>query len=111
MRTGTVHRWIAVAGADELPEGTVTVVSAGSETVALCRVDGELYAVEDRCTHDDGPLGHGELDGFVLQCPRHGARFDVRDGSVVRMPAVCPVRTFPVRVVDGRVEVGVEVEP
>jgi len=74
------------------------VVTVGGISIALCNVDGKLYAIEDICTHDDGPLGEGTLDGKEVECPRHGARFDVRTGAVTRMPAVAPVRTFPVTV-------------
>ncbi len=66
--------------------------------VAVVSSEGAFYAVEDRCTHDDGPLGEGALEGGRLRCPRHGALFDVRSGAALRMPAVTPVRTFPVRV-------------
>ena len=78
--------------------------------IAICRVDGKLYAIEDICTHDDGPLGEGFLDGCEIECPRHGARFDVRTGPATRMPAAAPVRTFPLKVEDGEVLVEVETE-
>jgi 3-phenylpropionate/trans-cinnamate dioxygenase ferredoxin subunit len=61
-------------------------------------VDGEFYAIDDVCTHDGGPLGEGELDGEQIECPRHGARFDVRTGKAVTFPAVHPVGTWPVKV-------------
>jgi 3-phenylpropionate/trans-cinnamate dioxygenase ferredoxin subunit len=67
--------------------------------IAIFNVDGTYYAVEDICTHDDGPLAEGELYGFEIECPRHGARFDIRDGRVLRMPAVIPIQWFPTQVV------------
>jgi 3-phenylpropionate/trans-cinnamate dioxygenase ferredoxin subunit len=88
---------------EDFPQGRVRVVLAGEERIAICRVGEELYAVEDLCTHDDGPLGEGSLQGTAIECPRHGARFDVRTGEVLRMPAVVPIRTFPVEVRDGEV--------
>jgi 3-phenylpropionate/trans-cinnamate dioxygenase ferredoxin subunit len=97
--------WTDVAAEGEVPEGESRTFSTEDEHLALCRVEGTLYAIEDTCTHDDGPLGDGDLDGHAIECPRHGARFDVRDGSVLQMPAAVPVRTFPVRVRDGRIEV------
>lgn len=92
-----------VAKVADIPPGTMKVVEASGLRVALCNVEGTFYAVEDVCTHDDGPLGEGSLRGAELECPRHGARFDVRSGAALRMPAVVPVRTFPVTVVDGTV--------
>ena len=74
------------------------IVETGGLRIALCNVDGTFYAVEDVCTHDDGPLGEGTLVGREVECPRHGGRFDVTTGRATRMPAVVPVRTFPVRV-------------
>jgi len=92
----------------ELPAGRVRVVDLAGVRVALCNVDGRVYAVLDACTHDDEPLGAGALAGHVIECPRHGAQFDVRDGSVVRLPAAVPVRTFPVRVDNGTILVQVQ---
>ena len=71
--------------------------------------DGELYAIEDRCSHDDGPLAEGDFDcddGYAV-CPRHGAHIDIRTGAALTLPAVEPVETFPVRVEDGIVKVQV----
>ncbi len=66
--------------------------------VAVFNVGGSFYAIEDVCTHDDGPLAEGELDGYAIECPRHGARFDIRDGKVLSMPAIRPVPYYEVRV-------------
>ena len=82
----------------EVPPGGMRLLAVGDVRVALCNVAGTFYAVEDLCTHDDGPLGEVTLRGDVVECPRHGARFDVKTGRAVRMPAVVAVRTFPVRV-------------
>lgn len=99
---------VAVAKASELAPGQMKIVEAGGERIALCNVGGTLYAVQDLCTHDDGPLGEGTLRGGVVECPRHGAQFDVKTGAAVRMPAVAPVRIFPVRVEGGSVVVEVD---
>lgn len=66
--------------------------------VLLCNVDGALYAVEDVCTHDGGPLDQGELQDCRIMCPRHGATFDVTTGAALTPPAVAPLATYPVRV-------------
>lgn len=101
---------IEVGRVQEIAPGGVKVTYAGETRIALCRVDDEVYAIEDVCTHDDGPLGEGRLDGCAIECPRHGARFDVRNGQVLRMPAVAPVATFPVEIRDGVVYVEVETD-
>jgi 3-phenylpropionate/trans-cinnamate dioxygenase ferredoxin component len=97
----------AVARVDEIPEGKVKVVVADGRQIALCNYGGTIYAIDDVCTHDRGPLGQGELIGREIECPRHGARFDVSTGAVTRLPAVRPVRTYPVQIADGQISVEV----
>lgn len=87
-------RTVRVAPIDDLAEGEPRVYQVGELFIVLCRVKGEVFALEDRCTHDDGPLASGCLHGYQLECPRHGARFDIRDGSICRMPAYGDVQTF-----------------
>ena len=89
---------VPVAKVSEIPAGTTKVVTVGGMPVMLCNVDGEIYAIEDGCTHDGGELDQGVLDGACIECPRHGARFDVRTGAVLALPAVIPVPTYAVRV-------------
>jgi 3-phenylpropionate/trans-cinnamate dioxygenase ferredoxin subunit len=91
--------WVEVCKVDDLPKGGVKTFTLNGVRIALCRVEsGEFYAVEDVCTHDDGALGEGELVGYAIECPRHGARFDVRTGRVLCLPAVVPIKTFAVQV-------------
>ena len=90
--------WVRVAKAAEVPAGQAKVVRAEGQRLALSNVEGTYYVIEDLCTHDGGPLGEGELIGSLLECPRHGARFDVKTGRPVTLPAVIPVKTFPVKV-------------
>ncbi|MEM7235240.1 MAG: non-heme iron oxygenase ferredoxin subunit [Planctomycetota bacterium] len=97
--------WIPVLPLDELPAGEARAYEIGGEYLALCRVEDKVYAVEDLCPHDTGPLGDGKLDGFDIVCPRHGARFDVRDGSLQCFPALCGIRSYPARVHEGMIEV------
>jgi 3-phenylpropionate/trans-cinnamate dioxygenase ferredoxin subunit len=87
-----------VAKASELPPGGKKLVEVDGIPVALFNVDGEFYAIEDVCTHDGGPLAEGELEGDQIECPRHGARFDVRTGRVLCMPAVEPVECYEVKI-------------
>ena len=100
---------MVVCRADELPPGAVKIVHAGSIAVGVYNCGGTLYAIEDRCSHDDGPLCEGEWepDECVAICPRHGARFDVRTGQPLTLPAYLPVDTYPVRVADGVVTIEV----
>jgi len=94
---------------DELPPGTMRLVPAGQISVGVYNVDGMLCALEDRCSHDDGPLVEGdwEPDRGVVICPRHGATFEICTGKALTLPAYLPVDTFPVRVEDGMVVVDV----
>jgi 3-phenylpropionate/trans-cinnamate dioxygenase ferredoxin subunit len=99
---------VTVAQDDEIAEGAVKVVEAGGRRIALCKFDGSVYAIDDVCTHDRGPLDQGELIGAEIECPRHGARFDVTTGRATRLPAIQPVRTYPVRVENGAIVLEVE---
>jgi 3-phenylpropionate/trans-cinnamate dioxygenase ferredoxin subunit len=103
-------QWIRLGRDSEIPEGEVRIFEAGDTQIAVCRVGGALFAVEDVCTHDDGPLGEGFLEGHEIECPRHGARFDVRTGAVCRMPAAAPVPVFPIKVENGDVLVELEID-
>jgi 3-phenylpropionate/trans-cinnamate dioxygenase ferredoxin subunit len=100
---------IDVCPVDELPPGSVKIVRAGSLALGVYNLDGEFYAIEDRCSHDDGPLAEGDFDAedAVVVCPRHGSRFDIRTGRPLTLPAFEPVDTFPVVVEDGWVKVEV----
>ncbi len=92
---------------DELAPGTVRVLDIGEKRIALCRCDGAVYAIDDVCTHDGGPLDQGALDGCEIECPRHGARFDVTTGRVTRLPAVRAVKVYRVVVEDGAIAIEV----
>jgi len=100
--------FVRVAKVSEIPVGRVKVVEVGDEEVALCNVQGEILAIANVCTHDNGPLAIGYLLGDEIECPRHGARFSVRDGSVKSLPAVAPLPTFTVKVEGGDVLVDVD---
>ena len=84
------------------PEGKPTCVTVGARTIAVFKVSGKTYALDNTCTHLGGPLCKGRLDGFAVQCPWHGSRFDVRSGQVVGPPARTPVKAYPVTVEAGR---------
>jgi 3-phenylpropionate/trans-cinnamate dioxygenase ferredoxin component len=100
---------IDVCPVEELPPGTVKIVFAGALALGVYNLGGEYYAIEDRCSHDDGPLAEGDFDAEtgIAICPRHGANIDIRTGRALTLPAVEPVDTFPVHVEDGMIKVKV----
>ena len=94
--SGTMSEPVKVASRGELPPGSKKLVEIDGRAIALFNVGGAIYAIDDVCTHDGGPLAEGELSGCEIQCPRHGARFDVRTGKPLCMPAFEPVSTHEV---------------
>ncbi len=101
---------IDVCPVDELGPGAMRVVMWEDLEIAVINCNGELFAIEDRCSHDNGTLVEGELhaDTCAIECPRHGSLFDLRTGAPKSLPAYVPVETFPVSVVDGVIRVEVE---
>jgi 3-phenylpropionate/trans-cinnamate dioxygenase ferredoxin subunit len=99
-----------VCTAEELPEGEKRIVEVDGIDIGVFNCGGELMAIEDRCSHDDGPLAHGEFDAAActVECPRHGSLFDLRSGRPKTLPAFAPVETFEVRVEDGQVKLEVD---
>jgi nitrite reductase/ring-hydroxylating ferredoxin subunit len=90
--------FLKAAKVSEIPPGRSRVVEVGDEDVAVCNIEGKIYAIANVCTHDDGPLGDGFLLGDEIECPRHGARFNVRTGEVRTLPAIMPVPVFEVKI-------------
>lgn len=93
-------RWVRVAALDDVPPGTLKAVVENGTAIALANVDGDVYALEDRCSHQDYPISDGELDGTRLQCIYHGAEFDACSGKALTLPAIRPVKSFPVEIRD-----------
>ena len=95
-----------VAEKEDLPPGESLLVELDGIRIAVFNLDGEFYAIEDVCTHDGGPLVEGQiLDGGQVECPRHGARFDIRTGEALSMPAFEPTPSYEVQVEDGDIYV------
>lgn len=103
--------YVEIAEETELPNGERLFVEIDDHAIVVFNIAGKLFAIEDVCSHDNAPLGDGELENeYEISCPRHGARFDVRDGSVKRPPASGDIPAYPVRVVAGMIELGLPVE-
>lgn len=100
-------QFIEILAEDELPIGERIVFEVNAFPIVLFNLGGSYYAMGDVCTHDQGPLGDGDLDGCQIICPRHGARFNIRTGEALGLPAVLPSPTYPVRVINGKIEVGI----
>jgi 3-phenylpropionate/trans-cinnamate dioxygenase ferredoxin subunit len=105
VTTGTST--LTVCALSDLPEGEMRLIEAEGRKIGVFRDrEGELYAIEDRCSHDDGPLAEGEFDpdACTVECPRHGSLFDLRSGRPKTLPAFQPVETFVARAEDGEVK-------
>jgi metal-sulfur cluster biosynthetic enzyme/nitrite reductase/ring-hydroxylating ferredoxin subunit len=103
--------FVKVADVSEVPDPGKTLVEVDGEMVAVFHVDGQWYAIDDVCTHDGGPLADGELRNYTISCPRHGAKFDIRTGAALTMPAVRPTRAHDVKVEGTAVWVRLQAEP
>ncbi|MDO8754160.1 MAG: non-heme iron oxygenase ferredoxin subunit [Anaerolineales bacterium] len=99
--------YIEIAPASELPNGERLFVDLGDKPIVIFNIAGQYYAIGDVCTHDDGPLGDGLIEGNHVVCPRHGAEFDIRTGQAVQMPAVVDIPAYPVQVRGGILFVGI----
>ena len=100
--------WVSGGRADNLGPGKVRMVFDGRKRLALCNVDNNFHCIDDVCTHDGASFETGELDGREIECPRHGARFDVTTGRATCMPAIVPVKVYPVRVENGEIRIQVD---
>ena len=96
-----------IAEKDDLPNGERLFVEIGENYLVIFNIAGDIFAIADLCSHDDGPLGDGEVEGHTIACPRHGARFDLQTGEALTFPAVEAIPAYPVRVRNGSIEVGI----
>ncbi len=99
--------YVKAARADEVPEGGRLVVEVDERLIVLFRIAGKFYAIDDICTHDDGPLSEGPLEEFAVACPRHGAKFDVRNGRALTMPATRATGSYECKVEAGDVLIAI----
>jgi len=97
--------WIDVCAANEVADSKNIVVDVDGTDVAIFKLDGQFYAIEDVCSHDGAEIASGELEGDEIVCPRHGARFCVKTGAVKCAPAYEDIDTFPVQIENGRLQI------
>ena len=102
--------FVEIAPVSDLPNGERLFLEIEGKPIVIFNIAGQFFAIGDVCTHDDGPLGDGDLEGLNIVCPRHGAEFDVKTGRAVQMPAVVDIPAYPVRAVDGMIQVGLPKE-
>jgi 3-phenylpropionate/trans-cinnamate dioxygenase ferredoxin component len=104
-------RYVPLGEASEIAPGQTRDYQVEDHSILVANCDGVYYAIEDRCTHDDGPLAQGRLRRCEIECPRHGAKFDLKTGKATALPAFSPVAAYPVRVTDdGVMEVNLAVD-
>lgn len=99
-----------IAATDDIPNGERLFVEIDDTYLVVFNIADQFYAIEDVCSHDDGPLGDGDLEGHEVACPRHGARFDVRTGKAMTFPAVEDIPAYPIRIIDQKIQVGLPKE-
>tara|TARA_B100001123_G_C14507295_1_gene708794 strand:- start:227 stop:541 length:315 start_codon:yes stop_codon:yes gene_type:complete len=103
-----LENFIRVAGVDDIQDGDMISAEIEDSKVIIAQLDGELYAFDEECTHSGCGLSDGDLDDNIIQCPCHGAEFDIRTGEVISPPAVEPLKIYQVRVDGDDILVGYE---
>ena len=99
--------FIPVGPEHELPNGERLFIEIDGDPIVVFNIAGKYFAIADLCSHDDGPLGDGEIENdYEISCPRHGAHFDIRTGKALSYPAVVDIPAYPVRVINGEIHVG-----
>lgn len=103
-------KYFPVAERSELSNGDRLFVEIGDVELVMFNVADTIFAIGDVCSHDEGPLGDGDIEGMEVVCPRHGAHFDIRTGEATELPAVEDIPAYPVRINEGQIEVGIPIE-
>lgn len=92
--------FVEVAKVEDIPPGSRLHIDFEEESVIILNIEGKFYCIADLCSHDNGPLGDGDVDDHAIACPRHGACFDVRTGAALNLPATAPIPTYEVKIKD-----------
>jgi len=99
--------FVEIVPASELPNGERLFVEVEGKPIVIFNIAGQFYSIGDVCSHDDGPVGEGDIEEHTITCPRHGAEFDIQTGKAVQLPAVVDIPAYPVTVVDGMIQLGI----
>jgi 3-phenylpropionate/trans-cinnamate dioxygenase ferredoxin subunit len=99
--------YVDISPADDLADGERLFVELGGKSIVLFKLGGKYFAIGDVCSHDNGPVGDGEIEGNEIICPRHGGRFNITTGKATSLPAIVDIPAYPVRVVEGMIQIGV----
>ena len=108
---GEELEYLTVATVDELEDGGRLIFEIDGSPIALFNIAGEYFAIADVCSHDDGPVAEGEITGHEVECPRHGARFEIKTGKALTLPAVVDIPAYPVRVEGDEIQIGLPLTP
>jgi 3-phenylpropionate/trans-cinnamate dioxygenase ferredoxin component len=103
----TKVEYLDIATEDQLAEGERLFVEIGGKSIVVFKLAGKYFAIGDVCSHDNGPVGDGEIEGNEIICPRHGGRFDITTGKATSLPALVDIPAYPVRVVEGMIQIGI----
>jgi len=103
-------KYLDVCSIEDIPTGERILLEIGGLPIVIFNIAGSLYAIADLCSHDDGPVGEGEIDGSEVICPRHGGRFNIKTGAVTRAPAVEDIPAYPIHILDGKVQIGIPIK-
>jgi 3-phenylpropionate/trans-cinnamate dioxygenase ferredoxin component len=99
----SMAQFIIVAPVSDIPNGAIKAFKVNGKHVLIANLEGTFFATQDLCTHDNGPLGDGEVKGDEVECPRHGGRFNIKSGKATAMPAMFPIKIFPVKIENDQV--------
>jgi 3-phenylpropionate/trans-cinnamate dioxygenase ferredoxin subunit len=102
--------YIPVGTLDEIKDGGRLFIEIDETSIVIIKIGEKYFAIADICSHDDGPVGEGTLEGYEIICPRHGARFDIRTGKVLALPAFVDIPAYAVRLVGEQIEIGLPIE-
>jgi len=101
--------FVEIAPLNQLPPGERLFAEVGGRSIVIFNIAGKLFAIGDVCSHDNGPVGDGDIDDDEIICPRHGARFDLRSGKATSLPAIIDIPAYPLRINNDMIELGLPI--
>ena len=106
IQTNSELNYVQIMAKADISNGERVFVEVDGLEIVVFNIADEIFAIGDICTHDDGPLGDGETNGYEIACPRHGARFDIKSGKALTLPAIEDIPAYPVQIRDDFIEIG-----